>query len=73
MLETVGFKVDALVSDVESPNRRFYRIHELADGSNLLEDCEVHWMWNQFDKASKIYLFCDVPHLMKTLNYLFKE
>ena len=42
----VGFKVDALVSDWASPNRRFHRIHKLADGSNLSEDGVVYWMWN---------------------------
>ena len=42
----LGFKVDALVSDWASPNRRFHRIHELADGSNLSEDGVVYWMWN---------------------------
>ena len=37
VLEMVGFKVNALVSDGASPNRRFYIIHKLADGSNLSE------------------------------------
>ena len=64
----LGFKVDALVSDGASPNRIFYRIYKLADGSNLSEDGVVYRMWNRFDKGSKIYLFCDVPHLMKTLR-----
>ena len=68
VLEMAGFKFDALVNDGASPNRRFYRIHKLADESNLSEDGVIHWMWNRFDKASKIDLFCDVPHSMKTLR-----
>ena len=42
ILEIVGSKVDALVSDGASPNTRFYRIHKLADRSNLSEDGVVY-------------------------------
>ena len=42
----IGFKVDALVSDGVSPNRRFYRIHKLADESNLSKGGAAYWMWN---------------------------
>ena len=69
----VRFKVDAVVSDGESPNRRFYRIHRPTDGSNLSEDGVVYWMQNRFDKASKIHSFCDVPHLIKTLRNNIKN
>ena len=50
-----GFKVYALVSDGNF--RRFYRIHKLGDGSNLLQDGAVYWMWCRFDKTSKIGFF----------------
>ena len=71
ILEMAGFKVDAMVSDGASPNRRFYRLHQLADGSNLSNDGVVYWAWNHHDKSRKIYFFCDVFQLMKTLrNYL---
>ena len=63
-----GFKIDAMVSDGASPNRRFYWLHQLADGSNLSNDGVVYWAWNRYDKSRKIYFFCDVPHLMKTLR-----
>ena len=39
ILEMTGFKFDAVVSDGVSPNQRFYWLHQLADGSNLSNDC----------------------------------
>ena len=63
-----GFKVDAMVSDRASPNRRFYRLHQLLDRSNLSNDSVVYWVWNRYDKSRKINFFCDVPHLIKTLR-----
>ena len=68
ILEMAGFKVDAMVSDGASPNRRFYWLHQLAGRSNLSNDGAVYWIWNRYDKSRKIYYFCDVPHLMKTLR-----
>ena len=68
ILEMAGFKVDAVVSDGASTNRRFYRLHQLADGSNLSNDGVLYWVWNRYDKSRKIYFFCDVLHLMKTLR-----
>ena len=38
ILEMAGFKIDTRVSDGVSPNRRFYRLHQLTDGSNLSND-----------------------------------
>ena len=68
ILEMAGFKVDAMVSDGASPNRRFYWLHQLADRSNLSNDDVVYWVWNRYDKLRKIYYFCNVLHLMKTLR-----
>ena len=45
ILEMAGFKVDAMVSDGASPNRRFYRLHQLADWSNLSNDGVIYWVW----------------------------
>ena len=73
ILETVGFQVAAMVCDRASPNRRFYRIHELADGENKSPDGVVYWIYNRFDKRRKIYLFCDVPHLLKTIRNNFEN
>ena len=64
----IGFKVGALVSDGASPSRRLYRIHKLADGTNVSPDGVTYWAWNLYDNERKIYFFCDVPHLMKTLR-----
>ena len=62
-----------MVCDGASPNRRFYRIHELADGENKSPDGVVYWIYNRFDKRRKIYLFCDVPHLLKTIRNNFEN
>ena len=53
VLETVGFQVAAMVCDGASPNRRFYRIHELADGENKSPDGVVYWIYNRSDKRRK--------------------
>ena len=42
ILEMAGFKVDAMVSDGASPNRRFYWLHQLAHGFNLSNDGVVY-------------------------------
>ena len=68
---TVGFQVAAMVCDGASPNHRFYRIHELADGENKSPDGVVYWIYNRFDKRRKINLFRDVPHLLKTIRNNF--
>ena len=68
VLEMVGFKVDAMVSDGASPNRIIYLLHQLADGSNLSNDGVVYLVWNRYDKSRKIFFVRDIPHLMKTLR-----
>ena len=73
VLETVGFQVAAVFCDGASPNRRFYRIHELADGENKSPDGAVYWIYNRFDKRRKICLFCDIPHLLKTIRNNFEN
>ena len=62
-----------MVCDEASPNRRFYRIHELADGENKSPDGAVYWIYNRFDKRRKTYLFCDVAHLLKTIRNNFEN
>ena len=59
------FKVDAMVSDGTSPNRRFHWLHQLADGSKLSNNGVVYWVWNRYGRKT---FFCDVPHLMKTIR-----
>ena len=62
-----------MVCDEASPNRRFYRIHELADGGNNSPDGVVYWIYNSFDIRHKIYLFFDVLHLLKTIRNNFEN
>ena len=66
ILEAIGLRVVSMTSDGATPNRKFYKIHRLADGSNVQE--VIYWTYNPFsaDRRRKIYFFSDVPHLMKT-------
>ena len=66
VLECMGIKVRAFVCDGASPNRRFFRMHQLPDKSNVSEDGVVFWAWNRFAKGRKIFFICDTPHLIKT-------
>ena len=59
VLTCLGFHVRAYVSDGASPNRKFYKIISP-------EDEVYYWTWNIFETGQKIYLFSDVPHLLKT-------
>ena len=59
VLTCLGFHVRAYVSDGASPNRKFYKIISP-------EDEVYYWTWNIFENGQKIYLFSDVPHLLKT-------
>ena len=68
ILEMAGFKVNAMVSDGASPNRKFHRLHQVVDGSNQSNDVVIYWVWNHYDKSRKIYFFCDIAYLMKTLR-----
>ncbi|XP_047145625.1 uncharacterized protein LOC124818645 [Hydra vulgaris] len=66
--ETIGLEVVAVVSDGASMNRRFFKLHELADGSNVSLDGVVYWIYNRYDMDRKIFFFSDPPHLLKTLR-----
>ena len=50
ILEMARFEVDAMVSDGTSPNRRFYWLHQLADGSKLSNNGVVYWVWNRYGR-----------------------
>lgn len=67
-MESLGLKVRALTCDGASPNRRFFKIHQLFDDENVSEDGVVFWTHNRFDSSRKIYFFSDPPHLVKTLR-----
>ena len=57
VLEAVGFKVRAFISDGASPNRKFYRIITTND---------IFWAPSLFSDNRKIYVFSDFIHLIKT-------
>ena len=58
ILEIEGFKVRAVCSDGATPNRKVYR---------MLARENFHFSINRWSASKrKLYLFCDVPHLMKT-------
>ena len=59
VLTCLRFHVRAYVSDGASPNRKFYKIISR-------EDEVYYWAWNIFETGQKIYLFLDVPHILKT-------
>ena len=73
VLKTVGLHVVAMDCGGASPNRQFYRIHELTDGENKSPNRAVYWIYIRFDKRQKIYLFCDVLHLLETFRNNFKN
>ena len=73
VLEMTGFIVRAFISDGATPNRRFYRLHKLADGANLSIEGVVYWTWNRYQPTRKIYFISDPPHLMKTLRNNFEN
>ena len=58
VVEAIGLKVRALVSDGASPNRKFYR--HIAENNQ-------YFTINRFAPDKRhLFLICDVPHLMKT-------
>lgn len=61
-------KVLTFICDGAAQNRRFFKLHKMADGSNVSTDGVVYWCKNRYDPTRKIYFFSDPPHLMKTLR-----
>ena len=63
---TCNLKVITVVSDGASPNRKFYRLY-LHLQLDQDRDCDiVYHTSNLFFPERFIWLFADVPHLMKT-------
>ncbi|XP_065675289.1 uncharacterized protein LOC136091541 [Hydra vulgaris] len=65
ILESIGLKVRAIVSDGATANRKFYNLHKMEDSSNISEGV-VYWTLNHCAPERKIFFICDVPHLLKT-------
>ena len=64
VLQSIGFMVRALVCDGASPNRKLFQ---------MLNMSELHWTTNWFSCGEKIFLFSDVPHLIKTTRNCFEN
>ncbi|XP_065652969.1 uncharacterized protein LOC136080281 [Hydra vulgaris] len=65
ILESIGLKVRAIVSDGATANRKFYNLHKMEDSSNISEGV-VYWTLNHCAPERKIFFICDVPRLLKT-------
>ena len=63
ILEDLGLKVRAWVSDGASSNRKFFRIHRAIGGQYM---GATYYCTNRYAPHRKIYFICDVPHLLKT-------
>lgn len=61
VLESIGLHVRCFVRDGASANRSFYEMHSKDGGLPL-------FAINLCNTSSKIYLICDVPHLIKTVK-----
>ena len=64
ILESIGLCVRAITADGASPNRKSFNLHKLENQENV-KDGVVYWTY-PWAPLRKIYLICDVPHLIKT-------
>lgn len=68
MLENIGAKVDGIVSDGASTNRKVWTELGICGEKNNVVNSFIHPM----NKSRRIYLLSDAPHLIKTVrNRLF--
>ena len=56
ILESIGLKVRAVVSDGASPNRKFYRLHKMFAEDNV-EDGVVFWTLNKWCPGNNLLMF----------------
>jgi len=64
LLENAGAKIDGVVSDASSTNRRLWNEFGICGKLGSLNNYIIHPM----DKNRKIYFFSDAPHLIKTVR-----
>ena len=71
----IGMKVEALVCDGVSQNRKVFVLHKLANGINMSPDGVTCWVYNRIDpeQKRKVHFFSDLPHLKKTLRNKFEN
>ena len=56
-MEMTGIKVDALVCDGASQNRKVFVLHKLANGINMSSDGVTYWIYNRLDPEQKKGVF----------------
>lgn len=64
LLEEVGAKIHAVVSDGASPNRKFWS----EVGASGAKDSLKNYFEHPAVEDRKIFVFSDTPHLMKTIR-----
>lgn len=68
VLASIGLETRALVSDGAAVNRKFFKL--VAHSTNY---DDMFWTWNPHNPSQKLYLFSDVPHLLKTTRNCFEN
>lgn len=63
MSENIGAKVDGIVSDGAATNRKVWKKLGVGDLKNNVVFSFIHPM----DTTTRIYLFSDIPNLIKTV------
>lgn len=63
-LESIGAKVDGIVSDRAQTNRRMWSEFGISDVINNVKNYIVHPM----DSKRKFLIFSDTPHLLKNVR-----
>ena len=56
ILESLNLRVRTIVSDGASPNRKFYKLHQLSNGQNSTKQGFIYWTWNEYCPG-KFYSF----------------
>ena len=62
----IGLKVLCITCDGASPNRKFFKLHQIRDTL-------TYYTVNPYDPERNIYFVSDVPHLLKTARNCFSN
>ena len=65
-IESLGLHVVAVTCDGSSTNRKFYRMHDSAEGFDSPNSPLCKTVNPYSDDRLPLYFICDVPHLIKT-------
>jgi len=63
-LENIGIKVEGVVSDGASTNRKLWGELGISGNKNQISNS----FENPIDRKRKIYIFADAPHLIKNVR-----